>query len=306
MSLRACERTAASGSARSASLLAGLLLGAGCAGPGQGTVALLTDYGSRDHYVGVLSANVLRANPSARLVTITHEIEPYNIEQGAAVLADAVPEFAPGTVVIGVVDPGVGTQRAAIVVVTRGGHILVGPDNGLFDPLIQRDGGARAVYRIENPNLMRPGGGSTTFHGRDIFAPVAGHLSRGVSPSAVGPRVRSWVTLEQPEPRAQGYTFSGAVIHVDRYGNLLTNMPAAWLEAVELGTVFCVRAGGHEVACTYRRTYGEVPEGDFVVLRNASGNVEVARNRGSAADVLNVRVGAAIQIERVTEGPEPR
>jgi S-adenosylmethionine hydrolase len=304
MSLRVCIGAARKLTARGA-LLAGLLLAAGCAGPGLGTVAMLTDYGSRDHYVGVLCANVLRANPSARLVTITHEIEPYNIEQGAAVLADAVPEFAAGTVVIGVVDPGVGTQRAALVVVTHGGHMLVGPDNGLFDPLIQRDGGARAVYRIENPNLMRPGGGSTTFHGRDIFAPVAGHLSRGVAPAAVGPRVRSWVTLERPTPHAEGYTFSGAVIHVDRYGNLLTNMPAAWLEAVELGTVFRVRAGEQVVTCTYRLTYGEVAEGEFVVLRNASGNVEVARNRGSAAEVLEVREGAGIQIERVANGPRP-
>ncbi len=294
----------ACGSAEHALLLAAAVLWAGgCAGPGLGTVALLTDYGSRDHYVGVLSAQVLRTNPSARLVTITHEIEPYNIAQGAAVLADAVPEFAPGTVVVGVVDPGVGTERAALVVVTRGGHILVGPDNGLFDPLIRREGGAKAVYRIENTRLMRPGGGSSTFHGRDVFAPVAGHLSRGLAPSSVGPRVQSWVTLEQPIPRAEGYTFWGAVVHVDRYGNLLTNMPAGWLEAVEPGTVFRVRAGEREITCSYRRTYAEVPEGEFVVLRNASGNVEVARNRGSAAEVLEVREGAAVQIERLTAGP---
>jgi hypothetical protein len=277
-------------------IVVALLAATGCGPRPNGIVAVLTDYGWQDHYAGVLIANVLRANPQARIVTITHDIEPFNIAEGAFVLAEAGVEFPAGTVLLGIVDPEVGTERAPIVVVTARGRILVGPDNGLLDPLIRRDGGARGVYRIANPGLLRPGALSSTFHGRDLFAPIAGHLSRGVDPASVGPRLSRWVRLDLPGPVQADGAMRGAVMHVDRYGNLLTNIPADWLEALPMGAGLEVAAGGHQVMARYSRTYAEAPRGEFVALRNASACVEIARNLESAAAQLNVRAGDPIEL----------
>lgn len=279
-------------------LAAGLLAAAagGCGPRPTGTVAILTDYGTRDHYAGVLAAGVLRANPAARMVTLTHDIEPFNIAQGAFVLAEAGAEFPPGTVLLAIVDPGVGTQRAPIVALTQAGRILVGPDNGLLDPLIRRDGGVRGIWRIANPRLLRAGAASSTFHGRDLFAPVAGHLSRGVRPAEVGPPLESWTPLELPVAERVGHALRGAVVHVDRYGNILTNLPAAWLEDVPRGGRVEIVGRDCRASGVHERTYGDVPEGSFVVLANASGCVEVARNQASAAAWLGVRAGDAIEL----------
>ncbi len=272
------------------------LLVAGCRSGPTGTVALLTDYGTQDHYVGVLSAAVLGANPHARLVPITHEIEPYNIAQGAFVLAEAGGEFPPGTVLVAIVDPGVGTARAPIVVQTRRGLLLVGPDNGLLDPLICRDGGARGVWRIENPHVVRAGAASSTFHGRDLFGPVAGHLSRGVRPERVGPPVATWVHLNLPEATHDERGLCGAVVHVDRYGNLLTNIPADWLGLTPPDGRLVVRCHGRTLVARVGRTYADVPVGEGVVLANASRYVEIARNQARAAEALGGRAGDAVEI----------
>lgn len=276
-------------------LVLGLVV-AGCRSGPTGTVALLTDYGTQDHYAGVLSAAVLGANPHARLVPITHEIEPYNIAQGAFVLAEAGGEFPPGTVVVAIVDPGVGTARAPIVVQTRRGLLLVGPDNGLLDPLICRDGGARGVWRIENPHVVRAGAASSTFHGRDLFGPVAGHLSRGVRPEQVGPSVTTWVHLNLPEATHDERGLCGAVVHVDRYGNLLTNIPADWLGLTPPDGRLVVRCHGRTLVARAGRTYADVPVGAGVVLANASRYVEIARNQASAAEAFGGRAGDAVEI----------
>jgi len=283
--------------------VAGTLLGlmcttllCGCAGRAHGTVALLTDYGTQDHYVGVLVANVLRANPEARLATITHEVEPYNIAQGAFLLAEAGSEFPAGTVILGVVDPGVGTPREPIVVVTRAGHILVGPDNGLFDLLIQRDGGAPEVYRIANPTFVRAGAASSTFHGRDLFGPVAGHLSRGINPADVGPRLKNWVPLALPRAARTPDTLRGAILHRDHYGNLLTNIPADWLESIPLGASVTLDTDKQTAGAVHVRTYADAPTGALVVLRNASGGIEIARNQASAGEALDLHAGAAVTV----------
>jgi S-adenosylmethionine hydrolase len=276
-----------------------------CAPTGRGTIALLTDYGTADQYTGVLVANVLRANPDARVVTITHHIPPYDIPAGAFVLAEVGPEFLPGTVLVGIVDPGVGTARAPVVIVTRGGRVLVGPDNGLFDPLIARDGGAAAVYEIANPELVRAGPASSTFHGRDLFAPIAGHLSRGVPPAKVGPRRADWVRLPVAQAQRTATALTGAVRHVDRYGNVLTNIPGAWLDAQARGASLQVEVAGQTVDARIARTYGDVPEGAYVLLRNAAGEVELARNQASAGATLGVRAGQPLTIRLAESRPAP-
>jgi S-adenosylmethionine hydrolase len=276
-------------------LLLLLLAVTGCATGTHGSVALLTDYGNSDQYAGILVGNILRANPRAQVLTISHEIPPFDIVTGAFLLAEAGSEFPPETVLVGIVDPGVGTARAPIVVVTRKGRRLVGPDNGLFDPLIARDGGAAAVYEISNPQLVRAGPASGTFHGRDLFAPVAGHLSRGVPPERVGPRRDDWIRLAVPQAQRSAHLLSGAVIRVDRYGNILSNIPADWLD-LPLGTDLQVAVAGQQARARYARTYGDVAEGAWVLVRNAAGQLELARNLASAGATLGVRAGQELTV----------
>lgn len=277
-------------------ILLGLSLLSGCASSHRSAVVMLTDYGTHDHYVAMLTANVLKANPTATMTTITHEIHPFNILEGAFTLAEAVTEFPSGTVFMGIVDPGVGSERTPIVVVTNTGHILVGPDNGLFDPAIQRCGGARAVYAIENPAVMRPGTMSSTFHGRDIFAPVAGHISNGTPPERVGPRRESWVKLDVQPPVREKDGVTGTILQVDYYGNVLTNIPASWMEGAAYGTTYEVQFGDKKAACTWHKTYSDVPSGAYVALTNAAGNIEIARNLESAARDLDASVGGRITL----------
>lgn len=272
-----------------------LLALCGCSTGGRNTVAMLTDYGNRDHYVAILDANVLKSNPDAKIVTITHEISPFNIMEGAFTLAESVTEFTPGTVFLGIVDPGVGSERTPIAVLTNTGHVLVGPDNGLFDPSIQRCGGA-TVYAIENPALLRPGTMSSTFHGRDIFAPVAGHLSRGVAIEKVGPRRDDWVKLDvQPAIREKAGV-TGTILQVDYYGNILTNIPATWMEGASYGTQYEVVVSGPSTPCTWQRTYSDVPKGACLALSNAAGNIEIARNLENAARAFGAEVGGRITL----------
>lgn len=272
-----------------------LLALCGCKGGGRDTVAMLTDYGNHDHYVAILAANILKSNPSAKMVTITHEITPFNIMEGAFTLAEAVTEFPPGTVFLGIVDPGVGSERTPIVVATNTGHFLVGPDNGLFDPSIQRCGGA-TVYAIENPEYLRPGTMSSTFHGRDIFAPVAGHLSHGVPPEKMGPRRDDWVRLEIQQAVREKTGVTGTVLQVDYYGNVLTNIPASWMEGAAFGTQFEIVVNDKPTACTWQRTYSDVPAGACLTLANAAGNIEIARNLDNAARDLGAEVGHRITL----------
>ncbi len=276
---------------------------AGCAAPRGGSVAVLTDYGARDHYAGVIVANILRTNPDARIFTITHEVEPYNIAQGAFLLEQAASEFPVETVILGVVDPGASAGRAPIVVVTAAGRVLVGPDNGLFSPLIRHDGGIRAVHQISNVSLMRLGCDSGTVRAQNVFAPVAGHLSRGVAPAAVGPRVDRFVQLDLPEAQRDAAEMRGAVIHVDRFGNVLTNLPGEWLDdappAARLEVVAQVASReAIVIEATVGRAYGDVPSGEYIVLSNETGQIEVARNQASAADALGVHAGDGIRLRR--------
>ena len=152
------------------------------------------------------------------------------------------------------------------------------------------------MWRIENPRLVRAGAASSTFHGRDLFGPVAGHLSRGVSPKHVGSPVATWVHLNLPEPTHDERGLCGAVVHVDRYGNLLTNIPAAWLGLTPPDGRLVVRCHGRTVTARAGRTYADVAIGEWVVLANASRYVEIARNQASAAEALGCRAGDAVEI----------
>ena len=259
-------------------------------------VTLLTDFGTADYFVGALKGAVLASNPLARVVDITHEVPPFDVEAGAFTLRAAFETFPEGTVHVAVVDPGVGSARRAIAVEGRG-HTFVGPDNGLFGHVYERVRPFR-VFQLTNAKYFRREV-SPTFHGRDIFAPVAGALSRGVRAEELGPEVFDFVRLPAAvvERTADG-KLVGAVIHVDRFGNLITNLTPEDLNEEAVARGARLRIAGREVR-RFRRFFAEDAEGagePFAVWGSA-GLLEVAVFRDSAARVLGVGRGERVEVK---------
>jgi S-adenosylmethionine hydrolase len=237
---------------------------------------------------------ILGLAPAARLLDLTHQVPPQDVRHAAFFLAGCVPYFPPGTLHVVVVDPGVGTERAALHV-QAGAQALLVPDNGCWVPLVDRLGVAPKVTRLADPQFWRRPV-SATFHGRDVFAPVAGHLARGLDPARLGPPLDHWVKLTLPEPSLEPDRLAGEVIFIDDFGNLLTNIPGDAFLALAAGPVR-VRAGPHEVGRRVR-TYGEAEPGTLVSLVSSSGTLEIAVARGNAARQLGVGVGAPVTVTR--------
>lgn len=250
-------------------------------------VTLLTDFGSSDGYVAALKGSLLRRAPEVRLIDITHEIAPGAISAAAFVLAQVAPYFSAGTVHLAVVDPGVGSERRAIAC-EIGEQRYVAPDNGLLSGVLRRAEGAR-FHEISRPELWNATV-SPVFHGRDIFAPVAGYLAAGGRLEDVGESidVSILVRLPEPEMRREDGTAVGEVVYVDRFGNLITSIRVSSGEAD--GAV--VDAVGHTLPL--RRTYADVPMGELVALIGSSGRVEIACNGGSAARSLRASLGSVV------------
>ena len=258
-------------------------------------VTLLTDFGTSDYFVGAMKGAVLAANPRAQLVDITHEIPPQDIEAGAYTLLAAFDAFPAGTVHVAVVDPGVGSSRRAVAA-EGGGHLFVGPDNGVFGHVYERVAPLR-VFHVTNESYFRPRA-SETFHGRDVFAPVAGALAGGVRAEELGPEIEDFVRLSfaRPERGPEG-TLVASIIHVDRFGNCVTNITRQDLaeEAIKRGARLLV--GGREIR-SFRRFFAD--EGDrhsepFAVWGSA-GFLELAVFRDSAARVLGAGRGQKVEV----------
>jgi S-adenosylmethionine hydrolase len=186
-------------------------------------IALLTDFGNRDGFVGAMKGVILTINPGAKLVDISHEVEPFSVLEGALLLRAHYSYFPRGTVFVAVVDPGVGSERRPIAL-RCGGYFFVGPDNGIFDLVIKDLGSEPEVVLIEREEFLIPRR-NETFHGRDIFSPVAAHLSRGVPLTDFGSRTEYLFRLRFPEPEVSGDKVVGEIIYFDRFGNGVTNVP---------------------------------------------------------------------------------
>jgi len=245
-------------------------------------IALLTDFGTRDYYVGAMKGVILSIDPAAAIVDITHEIEPQNIASAAFVLRACYRDFPDGTVFLCVVDPGVGSVRRAIIVKTDR-YFFVGPDNGLFS-FVQSE--AAGIHAIENERYFRQPV-SSTFHGRDVFAPVAAHLSKGAEPREFGRRIDDPTVLPEIEARhIDENMIEGHVIHIDRFGNLVTNIPASLADRfskLEIADTSIITL--HE---SYLQADSDTP---FAIVGSA-GFIEISINRGSAANVLRCTNGS--------------
>lgn len=253
-------------------------------------VALLTDFGFRDYFVAVMKGVILSINPGARIVDITHEVPPQDVFTGAFILKAAYRWFPPGTIFVAVVDPGVGTERAPLILKTRR-YFFVGPDNGLLAPAAEEDGVLEA-YRIEVrlPQL------SSTFHGRDVFAPAAAYLSLGVEPRLIGSPISQWKRLEIPEARVVDGVVYSRVVYIDRFGNVYTS--ARSLQGVSYGEVMCVETPRGVLRARYVETYGRASPGEAVLLINSEGYLELAVAMGNAAATYGLRPGDEIKIYR--------
>jgi S-adenosylmethionine hydrolase len=260
-------------------------------------VALLTDFGSRDGYPGIMRGVILGIAPDSPLVDLTHEIPPQDIAAGAWVLSTAWRYFPSGTVYLAVVDPGVGSARRAVAL-RAGGYFFVGPDNGLFSLVIAQAPTEEAVT-LDNPRyqLSQP---SATFHGRDIFAPAAAHLAAGVPLAALGSAIppETLVTLSLPAPHWEGEALIGHVLHVDGFGNLITDF------AGSLADVLLSRPGIHfslhGAAVTARAsTFAAGPAGQAFALRDSSGHLAFAVRNGSAAALLGATRGDEVRARGV-------
>ncbi len=257
-------------------------------------VALTTDFGDSP-YAGALRGAILAVAPDAHVVDVTHAVPAHDVLQGALALAAAAPFFPEGTVHVCVVDPGVGTARRALVVEAAGATFL-GPDNGVLLPAAERLGVAR-VRALDVPAYWRSTV-SPVFHGRDVFGPVAGHLVLGVPCAALGRVVDDPVRLNfgRPAARADG-SFDGVALAVDRFGNVVTNVPEDdALSRFRLGSSVLVTLGDRRLTVPLARTYGDVPPGETVVLVGSAGFLEIAMNRRSAAATFGVRAGDAVRV----------
>jgi len=254
-------------------------------------VTLLTDFGLADTYVGQTKASILTIAPRVTIVDLTHLVAPQDVFGGAFHLWTSVEAFPPGTVHLAVVDPGVGSARRGVAACSERGDLFVGPDNGLLVPAVERLGGCVAAVELTNSAYWRPAP-AATFHGRDIFGPVAGHLAAGASlPDLGGP-----IALERPFELALADGPDGVVLHIDTYGNIVTNIPGAALPAR-----CAVVIGARRIEP--RAYYAAARPGELLALVGSAGLLEVSVRDGNAAQRLGASRGDAV---RVVSPEQPR
>lgn len=257
-------------------------------------ITLTTDFGLKDPYLGAMKGAILSVNPAARIVDITHMITPGDIREGALVLKDSYSYFPPGTIHVGVVDPGVGGARRPLLIETER-FLFVGPDNGLFSPALEREKVLRVIQLTDKRFFSKTV--SPTFHGRDIFGPVAAHLSLGADPSGFGVSVEGIERIEGlagPEQKREEGSVAGSVIYVDSYGNLITDIEEGDIESLRSSPVEVVIKGRSLDGIV--ETYSEVEEEALAALIGSSGRLEVAVNLGSAQKLLGAGVGERVVV----------
>jgi len=262
-------------------------------------VSLLTDYGHEDDFAGVLHGVIAGVAPGARVIDLTHGIPRYGVRRGALVLARALP-YLPAGVHLAVVDPQVGTERRAVAVRTaEENRLLVGPDNGLLSLAWARFGGAvEAVDITRSPHRLEPV--SATFHGRDLFAPVAAQLAAGAELADAGEAIEpgELEAIELPEARREEGRLTAHVLSLDGYGNAALNVSHDALvgTGLTLGREVELEAGGERCLASFTQTFADVPAGELLVYEDAYGNLAVAINRGDAASTLGLAPGDEVHV----------
>jgi len=259
------------------------------------TVALLTDFGTRDHYAGTLKGVVLSVCPDATLVDIGHDIPAHDVLAGALELAACYRYFPIGTIFLVVVDPGVGSSRRGIAA-DIGDYRFVAPDNGVLSAVFQ-ESPPKKVVELTERKYSRPTI-SRTFEGRDRFAPAAGHLAKGITLVSLGKSIKDFHVIDLPRPRVSGRELSGEIVRVDRFGNLITNIDRRTFEHFANGAAIAILVGGREIPRVVA-TYAEAPAGELCALFGSTDHLEVAVNAGDAAATLKLARGGAARVRLV-------
>jgi S-adenosylmethionine hydrolase len=259
-------------------------------------ITLLTDFGTADYFVGAMKGVILSTNPAARIFDITHDIPPHDIQAGAFTLLAVYQTFPAGTIHVAVVDPGVGSMRRPILAVA-GHQFFVGPDNGLFSYILERRSACRVFHLTRERYFRQPV--SATFHGRDVFAPVAGALSNGIEPVELGEEIEDYVRLASLAPRrSEDGSLTAAIIHIDRFGNCVTNLTDRDLteEMIERGAHLIVQ--GREIA-SFRRFFAEEAgsQDELFAVWGSAGFLEIVAFRASAARLLKAQVGQSVEVK---------
>ena len=256
-------------------------------------ITFLTDFGMRSGYVAQMKGVVLSITDS-KLIDITHEITPHDVREGAFVLRNSVSHFPVGTVHVAVVDPSVGTNRRGIVVTTKS-QILVGPDNGLLMPAAHSLGDFIA-YEITNNKYML-NSISNTFHGRDIFSPVAAHIVNGIPFEKIGSRIYNFIDMNFGKGKITGKTATGKIIHIDSFGNIVTNIEGIRLrDFLKKDSNLMAFIGDKQQEISFVKSYGFVERGQLLATIGSSNLVEIGMNQGNAAQALDVKLDDEIKI----------
>jgi hypothetical protein len=258
-------------------------------------IALFTDFGYRDAYVAQMKGVILSINPQAQLLDLTHQVTPFHIQEAAYLLEQATRYLPAGTATVAVVDPGVGTSRRPILVLTEAAKYYVGPDNGLFSWVIEREGLVQCIV-LQAAAYFRCPEASSTFHGRDIFAPVAAYLTLGIAPEHFGPSTTDLVRLPCPQAEIQNGTVRGMILHVDHFGNVVTNIEARLLPGLRAGQPVRLWLAEEQRTIPFYPTYGAAPPGTLMCLINSDARLELALPQGAAVHHLSVHVGDAVVV----------
>lgn len=265
-------------------------------------ITLTTDFATADGYVGAMKGVIASIAPDCAILDLTHAITPQDVRSAAFALFRSVPHYPDGSIHCAVVDPGVGTERRPLAAKTADGYYLVGPDNGIFSLFCPpfADQLPEAVELTESRWWREGAGPSSTFHGRDIFAPVAAHLARladqgSVDLSEFGPPVETLHRFDMPVPTEAWDAYWGEVVHVDHFGNAVTNLPERWVE--HAGGAVVAEVGGQSMSVV--KTYSDVEIGHLCALVGSSGWLEVACREGSAAERLGLAPGIPVILRKV-------
>ena len=253
-------------------------------------ITLTSDFGLKDPYVAEVKGVILTINPQATIIDVTHSVEKFNIRQGAFVLASAAPYFPKGTIHLAVIDPDVGTKRRAILIQTKQGF-FVGPDNGLL-MLAAQNQGIEHLYEISNSKFMLPKVFST-FHGRDVFAPVAAHLDKGIKPSEFGLEITKAAKPKFANIERRNSSLIGEVWHIDNFGNIITNISQKDLPQ---NRVVNVKLPGVLQNISFGKTYAQAKPDEPLALIGSHGFLEIALNQGNAAEKFHAKAGYKIEV----------
>ncbi len=261
----------------------------------QSVITLTTDFGWRDYYVGSIKGAILTINGAARIIDISHDLDPFNVAAGAFMVGSFYSYFPKGSIHVVVVDPGVGGSRRPILVEAQG-HWFIGPDNGVLSDIYRQAPPTRIIHLTRQAYFLQGRGEpvGATFHGRDLFAPW---LSRGVEADELGEPADRPVILDIPQPQFISGKVEARVIYIDRFGNLITNLRSAHLDPIlrKGGRAVRITLGSHALEMT--RFYGELPVGEAGAILNSNGHLEIYVNQGSAAKQLGGRYGDPVTVE---------